>query len=96
MVFKKKATKKKNVTKTFVDGKEQQDPEVPDKVPELEIPTPPPEEKVEKPLTAQQVYDEGRSVGFQEGMIYSMQLIQDHLHQHQAELKKRQEQKKGE
>lgn len=93
MVFKKKATKKKNVTKTFIDGTEE---EVPDSVPELDVPTPPQEEKTPEPLDAQAVYDEGRSVGFQEGMIYSMQLIQDYLHQHQEELKKRQEQKKGE
>ena len=95
MVFKKKkATKKKNVTKTFVDGKEEteQDPEVP---------TPPGEEKVEeqpkaKVFSGQEVYEGGRSVGFQEGMIYAIQLLDDTLKQHQAELKKRIAEKKGE
>lgn len=95
MVFgKNKAKKKKNVTKTFIDGEEQEN-EVPDKIPELEVPTPP-EEKQPEPLSAQQVYDEGRSVGFQEGIIHSMRILEIHLKEHQAELKRHIAEKKGE
>lgn len=91
--------KRKNETKTFVDGKEQEssEEEVPDKIPELEIPTPPEESeqfpdlqsvpKKEEPLDAQTVYDEGRSVGFQEGMIHAMEILNISLHSHQAKLK---------
>lgn len=87
---KKKGTKKKkNTTKTYVDGKEQEVEEVPDKVPDLEVPTPPPDEKQGEPLNAQTVYEEGRSVGFQEGMIYCLQIIDDNLKQHQEELRKK-------
>jgi len=86
MIFKKKkATKKeKNKVKEFVDGVEV----IPDKVPELEVPVP--EDPVkEKQLSADEVFAEGRSVGFQEGIIYILNLTQDHLQQHQEELKKK-------
>jgi len=81
-----KVAKPKNVTKEFIDGKEV----APKTIPDLEIPIPPPEEIAqEKPLTAEEVFAEGRSVGFQEGMIYAINLCQDHLQQHQEELKKK-------
>lgn len=79
MVF---GRKKKNQTKTFKDGEE-----VPDSIPDLEVPTPPKEEI--KPLNAEDVYAEGRSVGFQEGMIYSLNIVQEHLVKHQDELRKK-------
>ena len=93
MVFKKghkKVVKKKNVVKEFIDGKEV----VPGKVTDLEIPVPTPDSsqtpvQEEKQQTPEEVFAEGRSVGFQEGMIYSINLTQDHLQQHQAELKKK-------
>ena len=96
MVFgikkKKKVVKKKNVSKTFVDGKETVVEEAPETIPELEIPIPPPEDSSqtavqEKPLMAEDVFAEGRSVGFQEGMIFAINLVQDHLQKHQEELK---------
>jgi len=89
MVFgikKKKEKDAKNKTREYVDGQLS----APDKIPELDVPVPPPEETVkEKPLLAEDVYAEGRSVGFQEGMIYAINLVQDHLHKHQEELKKK-------
>jgi len=96
MIFKKKkATKKKekNKVKEFIDGKE-----VPNTIPELEVPVPEESEqfpdlqsvpKKEKQLSAEEVFAEGRSVGFQEGIIYILNLTQDHLQQHQEELKKK-------
>ena len=87
MVFgktKKKATKK--TTKTFIGGKEVID-EQQEQV-DLPVPIPPPEEKVEQPLKAEDVYAEGRSVGFQEGLIFSIEMLQDNLRQHQDALRK--------
>lgn len=92
-----KATKKKGKTKTFIDGKQDVSDEVPDKVPELEVPTPPPEEKTEpeqKPMSAQEIYDEGVSVGFQKGMIHSIELLNVNLQSHQAELRRKIEEQK--
>lgn len=77
----KKEKKAKNQTREFVNG-------VPQKVPELDVPTPQPGQAVpEQPRDAQEVYNEGRSVGFQEGIIYSTQALQDILRQYQAQLK---------
>jgi len=95
MVFgiKKKDQKIKNQTRKYVDGKA-----VINKLPELEIPVPPPDNTAvnEKPLLAEDVYEEGRSVGFQQGMIYSLELIDDHLKQYQATLKKKIEEQQKE
>jgi len=85
---KKKVAKKKNQVKEFVDGKEV----APEKIPDLEIPVPTPNEdsvQEEKQQTPEEVFAEGRSVGFQEGLIYAINLTQDHLQQHQEELKKK-------
>jgi len=89
---KKKVAKKKNQVKEFVDGKEV----APEKIPDLEIPVPTPDEdssqttvQEEKQQTPEEVFAEGRSVGFQEGLIYAINLTQDHLQQHQEELKKK-------
>jgi hypothetical protein len=75
MVFFKKKDKK---VETFVDGKKQG---VPDKVPELEVPKPEGFQKSEttqpQQLSAQEVYDEGRNVGFQEGMIECLRIISE-------------------
>jgi hypothetical protein len=55
----------------------------------LSVPIPPPDEKTEEvvQLNAQEVYDEGRSVGFQEGMINAMNLINTELVRIQTELR---------
>jgi len=73
---KKKEKKAKNQTREYVGG-------VPQKVPDLKVPPPPPEEQ----LKAEDVFAEGRSVGFQEGLIYSVQLLQDNLKNHQEQLR---------
>jgi len=83
-LFKKKPNKAKPKPKTFIDGKEKEI--VPDTIPDLEVPTPPPDEP--EKLIAEDVFAEGRSVGYQEGMIYFINLMQDHLKQYQDELKK--------
>ena len=81
MVFRKK--KKVSEIKEYVDGEE-----VPPTIPELKVPVPSEEDKVkEPPLQAETVFAEGRSVGYQEGMIYAIELVQDHLKQHQDQLK---------
>jgi len=43
--------------------------------------------KAEKPLNANDVYAEGRSVGTQEGLIYAIQVLQHYLNEHQKKLK---------
>jgi hypothetical protein len=68
--------KKKKKVISYVNGKMIEE-KVPDKIPELEIPVPqPPQEENQKSdvvqLSAEEVYEEGRSVGFQEGMIHSL------------------------
>lgn len=73
---KKKKKSAKNQTREYVAG-------IPQKIPELKVPTPPAEEQ----LKAEDVFAEGRSVGFQEGLIFSIQLLQDNLQRHQAQLK---------
>jgi len=87
MVFKKK-TKTKNQTREFVDGQE-----VPQKIPDLEVPAPINNDNnqiEERQRTADEVFAEGRSVGFPEGMIYVINMADDHLRQHQEELRKKQ------
>jgi len=97
---KKKDKKVKNQTKTFVDGKQQ---EVPDKIPELQVPLPPAQEKVPEQvqLSAEEIFEEGRNVGFQEGMIHSLNhlnkeivRIQEGLKEQEELIKKRAEAKK--
>jgi len=82
---KKKEQKEKNQTREYVGG-------VPQRVPDLAVPTPPPEEQ----MKAEDVFAEGRSVGFQEGLIFSIQLLQDNLKNHQARLKENMNQPKQE
>lgn len=89
MVFKKKPARKKNQTKTFIDGKESSEDDVPDKIPELEVPKPPKKDSMQEEQNSQAIYDEGRSVGFQEGMIYAMQILDSTLKQHQDKLKEK-------
>jgi hypothetical protein len=72
MFGKKKVKPLKNQSKTFVDGKE-----VSEKIPELEVPKPDNSQTVvQEPetlkMSAEEVFEEGRSVGFQEGMIHSL------------------------
>lgn len=75
----KKKKEEKNQTVEFVNGKQT-------KQHGQGVPLPP-EEPAEAPLEAQAVFDEGKSVGFQEGMILCMNLINDHLTTYQDDLR---------
>ena len=82
--------KKRKKVETYEKGKKVE--EVPDKVPPLEVPLPPKEEKVETvQLSAEEVFEEGRSVGFQEGMIHSLNHLNAEIVRIQAEIKAHQE-----
>lgn len=72
--------KDKNQTREYVDGQE---------LPRPELPTPLPPQSEAEPLQAQEVYDEGRSVGFQEGLIHSIRILQGNLQAHQDSLRAR-------
>jgi len=81
--------KKKKKVETYEKGKK-----VEEKVPELEIPKPSEPETQTVQLSAEEVFEEGRSVGFQEGMIHSLNHLNAEIVRIQTEIKAHQEAQK--
>ena len=82
MVFFKKKEKK---VETYDNGKKKEEA-----VAELKVPQPQEPQKAEEPpLLAQDVYEEGRRVGFQEGMIYSLNTLNDAFKSVQEEIRQK-------